>query len=510
MKYPVPIWLALVGTLFAGLATGCGGHNPALNIGGVSNRSSEALIRFVWPKRTRLIPIAANSIKLTLASAGHTYTKLITRPEAAASDTTLVTFESIFPGDYTVTSQAYPSADGSGAVQATGATTFTVLQNQQAPFTVTMLSTVTRMTLTGPSSLSVGRTSIFIAKAFNAADVEVLVDPSTVQWSAPSDTRVSSPTGNQITLKPLLSLSGNLSATYTEPGGTPPVASVSFDAIDNFYELGTPLDGGGFDASTERSVADITGDSTLDTLLIPTDNLTQNAIIGQANPRQSPSWGTNLFTLAGTGKVLSTVVDKDGKVFAAVQSASGVALYTAVRGAALQSRFALPATTLDIAVDGSSNVYALSSLGASVIVQKFANSGTASSVGITTDASTKRVAADENGNVYVDGLNVRRLSPGGVESTPLGTLTETVLDLSALDGNVYVMLTPGPLSLAHVTVVTGEGDLLADVNTDAFFRDEDTTSRFSIDKVTGDFYLARNFLDISNYQTFQAVTLFAR
>lgn len=510
MRPMVSIRQMLVGALLTIAMAGCGGNNPVTSLTGSGSRSTEASIKFVWPKRSRLIPVAANSIKLTLASAGHTYTKLITRPEAVSSDTTLVTFDNIFPGDYTVTSQAFPNADGSGTVQATGSTSFTVLQNQQAPFTVTMLSTVTRMTVTGPSTLLVGRNGTFVAKAFDATDVEVMVDPSTVQWTAPSDTRLSSSTGNQITLKPLLSFSGAVSATYAEPGGTPPSASTALDAIDTFYELGTALDGGGIDASTEGTAADICGDATLDALFIPSDNASQNGIIGRANNRQTPSWGANLFAVGSAGKVLSTVVDKDGKVFAAVQTASGVTLYSAARGASLQAKFALPSTTLDIAADGAGNVFALSTSGTNVVLQKLSPTGSATTVNITTDATTKRVAADEYGNVYVDGTSVRRVSPAGVESTPLGTLTESVLDLSALDGNVYVMMTPSTPSLAHVTVVTGEGDIIADVNTGAFFTDSDTSCRFSVDKVTGDFYLARNFPDIALYQAFQVVTLFAR
>ena len=171
--------LTVAVALLTVLAIGCGGNGAGRVLGaplGTPTRATSTKITFVWPKRSRLIPIAANSINLTLTTPGHTYPKLITRPEAATSDTSLITFDNIVPGDYTVTAQAFPNSDGTGNVQATGSSTFTVAQGVQGSFTVTMLSTVTKVTITGPTTLLVGKNGTFTAKAYDAADVAVLVE----------------------------------------------------------------------------------------------------------------------------------------------------------------------------------------------------------------------------------------------------------------------------------------------------------------------------------------------
>src|SRR5687767_9416471 len=119
---------------------GCGG-------GSESAESGRAVFTVVWPARSRLIPVASNSIKVEISRNGtEVAEKVIARPA------TSVAFENLPVGDLSVTVTAHPNADGSGTAQARGTAPLTIRPNQTTDFTVTMESTIQSVVIVPPSA----------------------------------------------------------------------------------------------------------------------------------------------------------------------------------------------------------------------------------------------------------------------------------------------------------------------------------------------------------------------
>ncbi len=135
--------LLLALSLLSILLSGCGGgsHN-----GASLQTNGKATFTVHWPTRTsRLIPVASNSILVTVLRNGATVgTKLLVRPVDPPFDTT-ASFDPLPIGNLQVTAKAFPAADGTGVAQASGAATLTVLANQNAALSLTMGTTITKV-----------------------------------------------------------------------------------------------------------------------------------------------------------------------------------------------------------------------------------------------------------------------------------------------------------------------------------------------------------------------------
>jgi len=208
--------LAVIGTLFT--AIGCGGSSNNVAAG------TNARITIVWPERSRLIPLAANSVRITLSNADNNYTQLVSRDTASNSNTSKIQFNNVVVGDYTVTATAFPGSDGSGIAQATGSTNISILQGQTTDFTVTMDSTVTQLDVSGSTTLTVNVPSSLTVSPKNSAGDLVLVDPSQLRWTAGTNVTVqggSTATGSTVSV--IASALGNttVAVQYIEPGSGP-------------------------------------------------------------------------------------------------------------------------------------------------------------------------------------------------------------------------------------------------------------------------------------------------
>jgi hypothetical protein len=128
---------AVVGIITIHALAGCGGGSstPA------GSATGDARITISWPARGRLIPLAANSIKVTFALAGSTVQeRIVARP--VSGDQSLVTFTNLKVGTLTLTGIAYPNADGTGIAQARGSTPVAIQSGQTGTVTLTMNSTI--------------------------------------------------------------------------------------------------------------------------------------------------------------------------------------------------------------------------------------------------------------------------------------------------------------------------------------------------------------------------------
>src|SRR5437016_1940426 len=87
-----------------GLA-GCGGGAPSHRA-----QTGAAVFTIVWPKRSKLIPMAANSIAITINGSGYSAGKTLPRP--TQGDQTSTTFDNIPVLDLIATAIAYPNNNG--------------------------------------------------------------------------------------------------------------------------------------------------------------------------------------------------------------------------------------------------------------------------------------------------------------------------------------------------------------------------------------------------------------
>lgn len=214
MKHRTRRALVLAALCLPVLLAGCGGGGSAKpETGGLA-------LTIRWPEPSRLIPAASNSIRATLTQ-GETPvgTRLLQRP-AQPPWTTTVTFEELAPGELALSAAAFPSADGTGVAQASGAAPATIVAGQTTIVTVTMNSTIARLEITPPNpSVTVGARVQLTATAFNAAGEVVLVSPALVQWSSASPASASvAPTGITTDASGIAAGTAQITATEAESG----------------------------------------------------------------------------------------------------------------------------------------------------------------------------------------------------------------------------------------------------------------------------------------------------
>ena len=161
------------------LLCGCGGGGG----GGGGAPSGRAAITVNWPLRTRLIPVAANSIRVDFSMGDRVIaTQVIARPTQGGTSTTVIGGLSI--GNAVLKAAAYPNADGVGVVaQAVGTTSLTIQAGQTAHVTLSLDSTVAHVDLSpAEPKVVAGQTTRLVATARDAADNVVLTSPQTLLW----------------------------------------------------------------------------------------------------------------------------------------------------------------------------------------------------------------------------------------------------------------------------------------------------------------------------------------
>jgi len=176
------------------LLAGCGGGHTALRPGG--GQTTSAALTITWPERTRLLPLAAESIRVDVSGPhGFTATQTVDRPETG--HTSVVPFFALPVGQLTFTATAYPQAGGQGVAQATASITQTAQANVPVTVTLTMASTIATVELS-PANPTVGvnGTRQLTATAKNAAGEVVLVPTANAFTWTSSDTGITTVDGN--------------------------------------------------------------------------------------------------------------------------------------------------------------------------------------------------------------------------------------------------------------------------------------------------------------------------
>jgi hypothetical protein len=172
-----------------GLATAeRGGGTPASSTSATSTVTAAAptgrsQITVLWPERgakTRLIPFAANSIRVNFRSGANiVQTQLLSRPAPADGPTTsTANFTNLPQGTYTVEAIAYPTTDGTGTAQAQAQGNFNIIAGQANPIGLSMATTIARVTML-PEQIPVTTQPVELtAAAFDAQNNLVVTN----QW----------------------------------------------------------------------------------------------------------------------------------------------------------------------------------------------------------------------------------------------------------------------------------------------------------------------------------------
>ena len=211
--------------VLAVLLAGCGGGGTPP--GTASTAVGRATITFTWPARTRLIPVAANSIMVTLTQGAVTVaSQVVTRP--ATGSTATVTFNSVPAGTVNVTATAYPNADGTGTAQATATTSIVVQANQNTPFSLTMGSTIDHL-VSSPASIAigVGDVAAVTVTAMDASGNTVLIKPQTLKWLS------SNPT--------VATVDGMGNVTGVAPGGSASTVQITITENESGKSVSIPV-----------------------------------------------------------------------------------------------------------------------------------------------------------------------------------------------------------------------------------------------------------------------------
>lgn len=168
--------IALVGAALTGCGGG-GGSTPPATTGRVT-------LSITWPARTKLIPLAADSITVSfLNENGVVASQTVPRP--ISGNSTAVTSRDLTAGAYTIKSQAFPTSDGSGTAQASASQIVTVVAGSTVEVAITMASTIQTIDLSqsAPATI-IGATTSLTATPKNAAGATVITLPDTISWKS--------------------------------------------------------------------------------------------------------------------------------------------------------------------------------------------------------------------------------------------------------------------------------------------------------------------------------------
>ncbi len=199
------------------LLVGCGGSN-----GGSSAKAhAKATLKVIWPSRDgRLIPLAANSVTVSLSDHGTVVAQAtVARPTIGNSSEN--DFSDLSVGTFDVSVKAFPTTDGSGTAQAAGAGTMVTNADTPAVVNVSLVSTASTISI-APATPRVGKgtSQTLTASAQDASGNIVLLSAGggteSLVWST-DNASVATVTGNgpTATLNGLTAGTVHVSATLT-------------------------------------------------------------------------------------------------------------------------------------------------------------------------------------------------------------------------------------------------------------------------------------------------------
>jgi sugar lactone lactonase YvrE len=251
-------------SLVAGLglgAGGCGGGGgtPSSQSGSVDTTTGRATLTVVWPVRdpSRLVPVASNSIKVTMADAvsgAVVAERVLVRPGSGGSTT--ATFAGLPVGSLIATAAAYPTQDATGVAQATASVPVTIVSGVNAGLDVDMASTIATFEVTpGGATLDIGQTRQLTAAAKDGAGNVVLTSAARVRWQSSAPGVVTVDDAGK--LFALAAGSADVTATETESGKSATVRVTVASPAQNVRSISLRANDLVWDANTRKLYATI-------------------------------------------------------------------------------------------------------------------------------------------------------------------------------------------------------------------------------------------------------------
>ena len=339
----------------AALLAGCGGSHHSTVASKAKGRGT-ATLRVSWPAvASRLIPNATNSLVVVVKNGTATVkTATIARP-AAGTTTTSTTLTGLPYGDLAVTVNAYPTATGTGTIQATGVDVLHIVEDVPGAVSVALDSTVTSLAIAPASpKLAAGSALGLFVSAKDATGALVLLAVGAakepVVWSsdAPGVASVSTDASNVTTLSGVADGTANLTATMVvkdDPAATgatltattvatvgsalpPRLASGGYPRTGG--DLGNSGQGGGNVAGGTVGWNASVGAAAVRTIVVGPDGTIYAASGGTVaafDAAGAPKW-TSSATVTGT--VTGLALSNDGKLYV---GATGFTALDAATGA---------------------------------------------------------------------------------------------------------------------------------------------------------------------------------
>ena len=195
--------LVCVVALAASLA-GCGGGGSNGALGVTSAATGRAAFKIAWaqPKsKSRLVPLAAQSIKVTISGPAKTLqTQTVQRP---ANGVSTVQFDGLPVGTVHAVASSYASVDGTGTALSTGAMDVTISNGQTTDDAITLNSTVDHIAVdyNATDVLPTDAPINVTATAYDVTGAVVLLTPNALLWASSDPNKItvsSTNTGAQV------------------------------------------------------------------------------------------------------------------------------------------------------------------------------------------------------------------------------------------------------------------------------------------------------------------------
>lgn len=160
-----------------GAVAGCGGSGAAPASTGVS-------LRVQWPGRSRLIPVATQSVQVSLRDAsGFETFRVLNRPNSGSFST--LVFFGLTPGSLDFAAKAFPSADAQGVAVAAAQSRVTLTPGFQTNVTLDLASTIDRIEVRAQRlDLTVGGAATLTATARDKDGNLVPLTAAKTRWES--------------------------------------------------------------------------------------------------------------------------------------------------------------------------------------------------------------------------------------------------------------------------------------------------------------------------------------
>ena len=173
---------------------GCGGGGSNGTLGVTSAGTGRAAFKIAWSKtvsKSRLVPLAAQSIKVTITDGKKTLqSQIVQRPDSGSST---VQFDGLPVGGLEASASSYASSDATGTALSTGNLDVTISNGQTTDAALTLNSTIDHISV-DYKSIDVLPTDAplgVMATAYDASGAVVLLTPNALLWSSSDPNKIS-------------------------------------------------------------------------------------------------------------------------------------------------------------------------------------------------------------------------------------------------------------------------------------------------------------------------------